>query len=223
MSAIYDFHTHSLLSDGDVSPIELIRRAAAQGYKAIAITDHVGLGTLARVVTEVAKDCALAGQYWDIVAIPGVELTHIPIGAIKHLARQAKTLGARLVIVHGETIVEPVEPGTNLAAAQSPDVDILAHPGLLTLEEARLAAQHGIYLEISARCGHCLGNGRTVRTALEAGAKLLLNSDAHEDKDLLTPSQAEAIALGADLQESQLQTILQLHPQQLLEKLQKKS
>ena len=45
------------------------------------------------------------------------------------------------MVVHGETIIEPVEKGTNLAAVQSPYVDILAHPGLLSLEEAKLAAE----------------------------------------------------------------------------------
>ena len=38
---MYDFHTHTFLSDGVLSPIELIRRALVRGYKAMAITDHV--------------------------------------------------------------------------------------------------------------------------------------------------------------------------------------
>ncbi len=36
-----DLHTHSFFSDGELIPSELIRRAEAIGYKAIAITDHV--------------------------------------------------------------------------------------------------------------------------------------------------------------------------------------
>ncbi|SVC01854.1 uncharacterized protein METZ01_LOCUS254708, partial [marine metagenome] len=43
---MYDFHTHTFLSDGVLSPIELIRRAIAIGYKTMAITDHVGPGNL---------------------------------------------------------------------------------------------------------------------------------------------------------------------------------
>ena len=43
-------------------------------------------------------------------------------------------LGARIIVVHGETIVEPVRPGTNRKALES-DVDILAHPGLITEDE----------------------------------------------------------------------------------------
>lgn len=129
---IYDFHTHTSLSDGELSPLELIRRAAENGYRGIALTDHVGPGSMERVLREIIEDCRVARNCWDIVAIPGVELTHVPANAIAGAARQAKELGACLVVVHGETIVEPVEKGTNLAAVRSSDVDILAHPGLLT-------------------------------------------------------------------------------------------
>jgi len=53
---------------------------------------------------------------------------------------EARKLGARLIVVHGETIVEPVAPGTNAAALESP-IDILAHPGLISEREVRLAAE----------------------------------------------------------------------------------
>ena len=213
---IYDFHTHTFLSDGDLSPIELIRRAAEEGYRAIAITDHVGIGSLDRVIREISKDCATARDYWDIIAIPGVELTHLPSRAIAEGARQAKQLGARIVVVHGETIVEPVEKGTNLAAVQSPDVDILAHPGLLSLDEARLAAANGTFIEISARKGHCLTNGHIARLAQRTGITLLIDSDAHESSDLLSRSLAQAILQGSGLEEDQVHKVLDVHPLTLL-------
>ena len=43
---MYDFHTHTFLSDGVLSPIELIRRAFVRGYRGMAVTDHVGLGNV---------------------------------------------------------------------------------------------------------------------------------------------------------------------------------
>ena len=137
---MYDFHTHTFLSDGVLSPVELIRRAYFQGYKVIAITDHVGFGNVEYVVKVLTEDCRKASQRWDILAIPGVEITHVPKEDIDMVARDAKAMGAKLVNVHGETIVEPVEPGTNLAAISSTSVDILAHPGLLTDDEARIAS-----------------------------------------------------------------------------------
>ena len=216
---IYDFHTHTFLSDGVLSPVELARRALVKGYRAIGITDHVGLGGQKRLLRELTEDCALASEQWGLVAIPGVELTHIPVRAIPRVAQQAKEAGARLVVVHGETIVEPVEQGTNLAAASCPYVDILAHPGLLTLEEARAAARNGVFIELSARRGHSLTNGHVARVAIEAGASLLLDSDAHSPEDLLTTEIATQIALGAGISADEAQRALKGNPQLLLKKL----
>lgn len=216
---IYDFHTHTSLSDGSLSPIELIRRALAKGYEAIALTDHVAVGYLERIIKETTADCALARAHWDILAIPGVELTHVPPRAISETARRAKELGAWLVVVHGESFTEPVANGTNRAALQCPDVDILAHPGLLTLEEAELAAKQGIFLEISARKGHSLANGHIYRIAKATGAKLLLNSDAHDETDLLCPDLALAIAQGAGLDKEEIDEMLKINAHSLLERL----
>ena len=216
---VYDFHTHTFLSDGVLSPMELIRRAHDKGYRAIAITDHVGLATQERVVPVLVEECAQAMARWDIIAIPGVEITHVPVSLIPEAAERAKALGARLVVVHGETIVEPVEPGTNAAALASPDVDILAHPGLITLEEARLAARQGIYLEVSARRGHSLTNGHVVTQGRQAAADLLLGSDAHDPEDLLTPGLARQIGKGAGLDGEELDALLETIPKKLLETL----
>ncbi|GAI84163.1 unnamed protein product, partial [marine sediment metagenome] len=37
---------------------------------------------------------------------------------------------ARMVVAHGESIVESIEPGTNLEAVKSEYIDLLAHPGI---------------------------------------------------------------------------------------------
>ena len=216
---MYDFHTHTCLSDGELSPVELIRRASERGYRGIALTDHVGMGSLERLIRDTVEDCRIAREYWNIAAIPGVELTHLPVRAIAQAAKRAKELGAWIVVVHGETIVEPVEKGTNLAAVQSPDVDILAHPGLITLEEARLAARNGVFIEVSARKGHSLTNGHVVKTALAAGCTMLLDSDAHDSPDLLTPELASAVLLGSGLGEKESKEVLVSNPPILLRRL----
>lgn len=213
---VYDFHTHTFMSDGVLVGTELIRRAIVKGYAAIGIADHASAGTLEAVIAAAMKDCELAARYWDIRAIPGIELTHVPPESIGYLARQAKGLGARIVVVHGETIVEPVPPGTNLAAAEAPDVDIIAHPGLLTPEVAAIAAQNGTYLELSARKGHCLTNGLVVRLAREVGAKVLVNSDTHAPDDLLTPDFQRQVALGAGLSEEEVDVGLKKNWDELL-------
>ena len=216
---LYDFHTHSFLSDGVLGPMELIRRAWAHGYNAIAVTDHVGPGNMEIVLPQVIRDCEVCRRSWGIQAIPGVELTHVPADAIAQLAHAAKQLGAKIVVVHGETIMEPVEPGTNLAAVTCPHVDILAHPGLLTLEEAGLAAQNNVYLEISARKGHSLTNGHVFKMGRAAGAKFLVDSDSHEPGDLLTEEFARKVALGAGLSDDELKEVLETNPQDLLRRI----
>ena len=216
---MYDFHTHTFLSDGVLSPVELIRRAYVRGYKVIAMTDHVGVGNLELVVKTLAKDCEMASARWDILALPGVEITHVPKEDIDMVARDAKGLGAMVVIVHGETIVEPVEPGTNRSAINSSSVDILAHPGIIDLAEARLASENGTFLEVSARKGHSLANGHVVQMALQTGALMLLDSDAHEPDDLLTPELCQKVALGAGLDSKAALTLLNINPKSLLNRL----
>ena len=215
----YDFHTHTSLSDGLLSPPELIYQAIVRGCKAIAITDHAGLGYSLRVISEVAKDCETAMKNWDIVAISGVELTYLPVESIADAAKQAKDAGAQIVVVHGETIAENVPPGTNMAAVNCPYVDILAHPGMITIEEAKLAAKNNVYLELSGRKGHSLANGHVAKMANAAGAKLLVNSDGHTDTDLLTDEKAKNVAKGAGIDDAQLEEVLVTNPQALLAKL----
>jgi len=216
---LYDFHTHTYLSDGVLSPVELIRRAVVNGYSAIAVTDHAGLWDQDRILDVLVKECEVATEDMGIVAIPGVELTHVPPNRIAEAAKRAKSLGAQIVIVHGETIKEPVALGTNRAALESLDVDILAHPGLLDEQEAKLAAERGIFLELSARAGHSLTNGYVSHVAGLSGAQLILNSDAHEPADLLTESLAETIVLGAGILRKDVGAVLALNPQSLLARL----
>ncbi len=215
---MYDFHTHTFLSDGVLSPLELIRRAIHNGYRVMAVTDHVGPGNLEFVLKTLVKDCSAASRRWDILALPGVEITYAPIDDIDAVAKDARALGAKMVNVHGETVVEPVEPGTNLAAVSSDNVDVLAHPGLITFEEALLAAEKGIFLEVSARRGHGFANGHVVRTAGAAGARIVLDSDAHAPGDLLTPDFARKVALGAGLSESGANHLLESAPLDLLKR-----
>jgi histidinol phosphatase-like PHP family hydrolase len=213
---LYDFHTHTFLSDGVLSPVELIRRAVANGYTAIAVTDHAGIGDQERVLDILVKECEMASAEMGIMAFPGVELTHVPPKRIAEAARKAKSLGAKIVLVHGETIKEPVALGTNQAALESPDVDILVHPGMLTEAEAKLAKKAGIYLELTARAGHSLTNGHVARTALAVGANLVVDSDGHAPGDLLTEELARQVAIGAGLSLDVIDKVLHTNPQAII-------
>ena len=201
-----DLHTHTFLSDGVLIPSELVRRAQVKGYRAIAITDHVDASNVEILVPQLVHVCQRLNEQGKLVVVPGVEVTHVPPKDLAAVVASARAAGAQLVVVHGETTVEPVAPGTNRQALRL-EIDVLAHPGLITREEAVLAAKRGIALELSARRGHSLSNGHVARMAQETGATLVLNTDAHEPEDLLTIAEARRVALGAGLSAREVERI----------------
>lgn len=201
-----DLHTHSFLSDGELIPSELLRRAEHKGIEALAITDHVDASNVDFVVPRLVEACRACAPHMAIRPIPGAEITHAPPATIARLAERARELGAAIVIVHGETPAEPVRPGTNRAALDAP-IDFLAHPGLITPEEVALARERGIALEITARKGHNIANGHVARLALEIGAEIVLNTDAHAPGDLIGDDMARTVLLGAGVPEDRLESI----------------
>ncbi len=197
-----DLHTHTVYSDGELVPSELVRRAAVSGYRTIAITDHADVSNLDFIVPRIAAVAADLGAGWGMRVLPGIELTHLPPAQIEAATQQARSLGAAIVVCHGETIVEPVAEGTNRAAIEA-GVDILSHPGLLSLEDAKRAAERGVSLEITTRKGHSLCNGHVARVAREALARVVVNNDAHAPGDQVSADMARRIALGAGLSDEE--------------------
>jgi histidinol phosphatase-like PHP family hydrolase len=213
-----DFHMHTTMSDGELLPMELIRRAAAADHRAIALTDHASFSNLESVVKSVSRDCRRADA-WGIEAIPGVELTHVPVRYIDEAVRKSRRAGAELIVVHGETPVEPVEKGTNHSAVSNPEVDILAHPGMIEIDDAELAAENEVILEVTCRRGHSLANGHVVALARRAKAKLLVNSDAHSPDDLSSMAFANTVARGAGMLPEEVRAALVSAPEELLKRL----
>ncbi|MDK2834941.1 MAG: hypothetical protein PWR29_231 [Methanolobus sp.] len=202
-----DMHTHTIFSDGELIPSELVRRAVVHGYRAIGITDHVDFSNVEHVISNVKKAKYLEDEY-DIRVLVGVEITHVPPAKIAALARKSRQLGAEIVVVHGETLSEPVMPGTNAAAVELSDVDILAHPGFITIEEAETARDNDVCLEITARNGHNRTNGHVTRIGMEAGATLVVDTDAHSPENLITRDYARKVAMGSGLTEKQANGVL---------------
>lgn len=213
-----DFHMHTSMSDGELLPMELIRRAAYADHRAVALTDHTSFSNIDWIVESVTRDCEKA-EAWGIEAIPGVELTHVPVKHLDDAIRRSRKAGAEIIVIHGETLVEPVEKGTNLKAVSNPDVDILAHPGMLTIDEAELAAKNRVFLEVSCRRGHSLANGHVAAMAREAKAKLLVNTDAHSPDDLSSMAFATTVARGAGMAPEEIRDALVTNPEAILKSL----
>ncbi|WP_456472724.1 histidinol phosphate phosphatase domain-containing protein [Methanocaldococcus sp.] len=214
----YDFHTHTVYSDGELIPSELIRRAKVLGHKVIAITDHADYTNYKDLINKalIAKELE---KYIDIKIIAGIEITHVPPKIIGKLAKKAKNYGAEIVLVHGETIVEPVEEKTNYFASLSEDVDILAHPGIVDRETAENLKENNIFLEITSRRGHSLTNGHTLKIAREFNIPFLVNTDTHSPDDLIDTEFAKKICYGCGMSEKEKDLALRDYPKELLKKL----
>lgn len=197
-----DLHSHTFFSDGELGPAELLRRAQVMGLSALAFTDHVDESNYDFVIEKISRFCQIAAG-GEIIPLCGVELTHVPPDRIGALVNKCREKGAQIVLVHGETVVEPVAPGTNRAAIEA-CVDIVAHPGLITEEETRLAANNGVALEISGRGGHSFANGHVAALARRSGAPLVFNSDAHAPRDLMPADMAATVAKAAGLNENEV-------------------
>lgn len=211
-----DLHTHSVLSDGELIPFELVRRAEATGYSSIAITDHVDASNIEHVVSILAKAAEKIEGHTPLKVIAGAELTHVPLALIDGLVKEARALGASIVVVHGETLAEPVIEGTNRAGIEA-GADILAHPGLISEEDVLLARERGVALEITTRKGHSISNGHVARMAIKHGAALVINTDAHSPSDLVTKETAKNVLLAAGLEEEHLESVFE-NSRQIVEK-----
>lgn len=212
-----DLHTHTLFSDGELIPAEHVRRAVTYGYRAIAMTDHADFTNFEFIISSLQKAKTMEEEF-KIDIFAGIEITHVPPAQIDKLAKKAKEFGADIIVVHGETSVEPVAPGTNRAAIESEYVDILAHPGFLTPEETELAKATNTYLEITARGGHNRTNGHVAKLSTEIGAKLVCNTDTHRPGDMITKETAYDVLMGAGLSKEQADAAFK-NSQELVQKM----
>jgi putative hydrolase len=199
---MYNLHAHTFLSDGDLLPSEVAVRYQDKGYSVIAITDHADYSNIKQIAKSIVEFCRRWPKDSGIKVLPGVELTHLPPQQFKPLAALARKEGIKIVIAHGETPVEPVAKNTNHLSLLA-DIDILAHPGLITDADAQLAAQRGIFLEVTSRNGHNQTNVHVINQARKFSAKLILNNDSHRPQDIITP--LELIQIGKECGLTQLE------------------
>ena len=64
----YDFHTHTVFSDGGMIPAGLMQRALVRGCLGLAITDHVDSSNLEWAFENLLKFVEELGQEWQ----PGI-------------------------------------------------------------------------------------------------------------------------------------------------------
>jgi len=190
-----DIHTHTNWSDGSNSITEMVEGAAAFGHDYLAVTDHAtgpgmvgGVGVpdekLREQLTEVESVAADA----SIDVFTGVEANIAADGSVS----LADDLLAELDVVVASPHAALDGDGTDrlVAAAQHPDVNVIGHPtgrylnrreGLdVDVERlASVAADNDTALEINANPARLDLGGGAVKQAVEAGATIAINTDAH--------------------------------------------
>ena len=209
-----DFHVHIgehfLLS-------EAMRYGRLAGYRGLGLLVRADSSTLPLLLPWLLQTTKHYALYADLEAFPGVELTHIPAALISETVGEARSLGAGLVVVHGETPADTVERGTNLAAIEA-GVDILAHPGCISDADAERAAETGTLLELTTAPGHCLANAHVAAQAVKYGCGLVLNGNVHRKEDFASRELRQAALLGACLSQEGL-ALLEAGTRELFDRL----
>ncbi len=192
-----DLHTHTDWSDGTMGLEEWIASAHEFGHEYLAIADHAtGPGVVGGVglsdddlFDQIEAIREVSGTEIEVFA--GVEANVDAEGGISIGEEIAEELDLVVASPHSALGMSGDEATDRLVAAVSnPVVDILGHPSgrLLTRREgmefdvravAEAAAEHGTALEINANPNRLDLWGRAVQLAIEAGATVVIDTDAH--------------------------------------------
>jgi len=190
-----DLHVHTDWSDGGHSIAEMVAGAADAGHDYVAITDHAtgpgmvgGVGVPDATLREQIPAVQSVAEDAAIDVFTGVEANVAADGSVS----VADGLLAALDVVVASPHAGLSGDGTDrlVAAAEHPGVDVVGHPTGrllgrrpgLDVDVERLAgaaADHGTALEINANPARLDLDGGAVKTAVEAGATIVVNTDAH--------------------------------------------
>ena len=202
-----DLHTHTEWSDGAFSIEEMVTAAAERGYAFHAVTDHAagpgifgntGLNEAeireqADAVTAVRE--GIAAEH-DIELLHGIEANIDAEGAITTDDDVLAELDVVVASPHSALDASSDAATERLIrAVEHPEVDVLGHPtgriinsrqGLTPDVDAVVAAaaREDVAIEVNANPARLDANDATVRAAIDAGATVAVNTDAHSPREL---------------------------------------
>ena len=192
-----DLHTHTTASDGANTIDEMARAAIGLGYQFLAITDHsksqvIANGLTAERLLKHVKEIHKARErFKEITLLAGCEVDILADG---HLDFEDAVLAELDIVVASPHVAlkQDEQKATDrlLRAIDNKYVNIIGHPtgrllnrrAGLPLDIAKItaaAAASGTALEINAGYPRLDLNDVHARAALEAGAMLAIDTDAH--------------------------------------------
>ncbi|TKX35972.1 DNA polymerase/3'-5' exonuclease PolX [Halorubrum sp. CGM5_25_10-8B] len=198
-----DLHTHTDWSDGGFSIAEMAAAAEERGYDYHVVTDHAtGPGMVGGVgldESDIEAQAAAVAEAADEVDIPLLHGIEANIDAGGDLSTDDETLAALDLVVASPhaALGQDAEAATErlVRAVEHPHVDVLGHPtGRLINERpgldpdveavAEAASASGTAIEVNANPARLDADGEFVRAAVEAGATIAVNTDAHAPREL---------------------------------------
>ena len=190
-----DLHTHTDASDGKATIEEMVAGATEFGHDYLAITDHAsGPGVVADTGVEDddlfdhADAIREVGESAEIDVFAGVEANIDAEGGVSVEDDVLETLDIVVASPHSGLDGDGTE--RIVTAIEHPEVDIIGHPTGRYLNQragldldfeavAEAAAENGVALEVNANPRRLDLSGGAVRTAIEAGATIVVDTDAH--------------------------------------------
>jgi DNA polymerase (family 10) len=204
-----DLHTHTDWSDGRATLEEMLAGAEERGYDYHAVTDHAtgagmvgGVGLSDAELREQASVVAEAADAFDIEVFHGVEANIDADGGLSVDDALLDDLDIVVASPHAALDQGREEATERLVAAiEHPAVDVLGHPTGRLLNRrkgmdldyerlAEAAAEAGTALEVNANPHRLDLDGSGVRAAVDAGAVVVVNTDAH------APSEFDNVRYG---------------------------
>ena len=199
MTAKFDFHVHTMYSDGVGTAAAMVEAAEARGLEAIALTDHgpeLSVGTPREKLTPMLQDIKLAQEDAGIPVLAGIEANVVDEGGTIDVDEEfIGKLDILLMGIHrlGEAR-DPVEfardyLGRATRAIERHKIDVLAHPFYFhrdlvphllpeDLENfVRTAAGRGAAMDVNMKYGG--PDEEFLRLCLREGVKLSIGTDAH--------------------------------------------
>jgi DNA polymerase (family 10) len=197
-----DLHIHTNWSDGHNSIEEMAEAAIAHGYEYLSIADHsVGMGfisglTVERILEQRRAIDQINEQYDGFRVLQGIEVNIRADGTLDYDDDVLARFDIVTASIHGglaqteERITERM-----LSAIHNPHVDIIGHPTGRIIDKREpsafdepavfaAAAETHTALEINAQPDRLDLKDTHARRAMEAGALIAIDSDAHSTGQL---------------------------------------
>ncbi|MGH2853353.1 MAG: DNA polymerase/3'-5' exonuclease PolX, partial [Solirubrobacteraceae bacterium] len=192
-----DLHCHTVASDGKATIEEMAQAAQTLGYEYLAITDHSashGFGndvSPAQLRAQIERVGEIDARLQGIGVLAGSEVNILPDGTLDYEDELLARLDWVVASVHTAFgMGEEAMTGRMVAAIEHPLVDAIGHPTGRLIERRdpypldwetvfAAAARTGTMLEINANPDRRDLSEAHARAAVEAGVRIVIDSDAH--------------------------------------------